>query len=294
MTGSARNFLEFHDIPEPGLRSIIARAGELAKAWDERAMSQSLAGKRVALIADDGGWRNTTAFDLGIQAMGGICVHVPIGFNAREETGDLAGYLGNWFDMLVIRTKELSTLKAVAAASPVPVINARTRSNHPCETLGDLAYIKSRRGSIDRLKVVGVAADAKILRSWVEASIALPIEVVQVYPERWHVRDSALLNERFRAGTDMSELLDADVVITDSWPGDAAGDELTGYRIGTDVLDRLPEDAIFLPCPPVTRGQEVTAGAMEHPLCRSRAAKAFLLHAQNALMEWVVTSAAQS
>lgn len=266
----------------------MGRAGELAKAWDERTMPQSLAGKRVALIVDDGGWRNTTAFDLGIQAMGGICVHVPIGFNAREDTGDLSGYLGNWFDMVVIRTKEFATLKAVAAASPVPVINARTRSNHPCETLGDLAYIKSRRGSIDGLKVAGVAADANIFRSWVEASIALPIEVVQVYPERWHVRDSALLNGRFRASTDMGELPDAEVVITDSWPSDVAGEALAGYRIGTDVLDRLREDAIFLPCPPVTRGQEVTAGAMEHPLCQSRAAKAFLLHAQNALMEWIL------
>lgn len=288
MTGPVRNFLEFRDIPEAGLRSIMGRAGELAKAWDERTKPQSLAGKRVALIVDDGGWRNTTAFDLGIQAMGGICVHVPIGFNAREDTGDLSGYLGNWFDMVVIRTKEFATLKAVAAASPVPVINARTRSNHPCETLGDLAYIKSRRGSIDGLKVAGVAADANIFRSWVEASIALPIEVVQVYPERWHVRDSALLNGRFRASTDMGELPDAEVVITDSWPSDVAGEALAGYRIGTDVLDRLREDAIFLPCPPVTRGQEVTAGAMEHPLCQSRAAKAFLLHAQNALMEWIL------
>jgi ornithine carbamoyltransferase len=288
MTGSARNFLEFHDIPEAGLRSIITRAGEFAKAWDERAMPQSLAGKRVALIADDGGWRNTTAFDLGTQAMGGTCVHVPIGFNVREGTGDLAGYLGNWFDMLVIRTTELATLKAVAAAAPVPVINARTRSNHPCETLGDLAYINSRRGSIDGLKVVGVAADANILRSWVEASIVLPIKVVQVYPERWHISDAALLNERFRASTDMGELLDADVVITDSWPGDAGADALADYRIGADLLDRLREDAIFLPCPPVRRGEEVTTEAMVHPLCQSRAAKAFLLHGQNALMEWIL------
>ncbi|MBY5814683.1 ornithine carbamoyltransferase [Rhizobium leguminosarum] len=288
MTGSARNFLEFQDIPEAGLRSIIARASELAKAWDERTMPQSLAGKRVALIVDDGGWRNTTAFDLGIQAMGGICAHVPIGFNTREETGDLSGYLGNWFDMLVIRTKEFATLKAVAAALPVPVINARTCYNHPCETLGDLAYINSRRGSIDGLKVVGVAADANILRSWAEASIALPIEVVQVYPERWHISDAGLFSGRLRVSTDMSELSDADVIITDSWPGDAASDALAGYRIGTDLLDRLREDAIFLPCPPVMRGQEVTAEAMAHPLCQSRAAKAFLLHAQNALMEWVL------
>ncbi|NKL78231.1 ornithine carbamoyltransferase [Rhizobium leguminosarum] len=287
MTGSARNFLEFHDIPEAGLRSVIARAGVLAKAWDERTMPQSLAGKRVALIVDDGGWRNTTAFDLGIQAMCGICVHVPIGFNAKEKTGDLSGYLGNWFDMLVIRTREFATLKAVAAASLLPVINARARSNHPCETLGDLAYINSRRGSIDGLKVVGVAADANILRSWAEASIALPIKVVQVYPERWHISDAALLNGRFRVSTDMGELSDADVIITDSWPSDAAGEALAGYRIDTDLLDRLREGAIFLPCPPVSRAQEVTAAAMEHPLCQSRAAKAFLLHAQNALMEWV-------
>ncbi|MBB5667133.1 ornithine carbamoyltransferase [Rhizobium leguminosarum] len=287
MTASARNFLELHDIPEAGLRSIIARAGVLARAWNERTMPQSLAGRRVALIADDSGWRNTTAFDLGVQAMGGICVHVPIGFNGREKSGDLAGYLGNWFDMLVIRTRELATLKAVAAAAPVPIINARTRSNHPCETLGDLAYINSRRGSIDGLKVVGLAADANILRSWVEASIVLPIEVVQVYPEPWHISDTALLNERFRVSTDMGELSDANIIITDSWPGDAVGDALAGYRIGADILDRLPEDAIFLPCPPVTRGQEVTAEAMEHSLCQSRAAKAFLLHAQNALMEWV-------
>lgn len=178
-------------------------------------------------------------------------------------------------------------MKAVAAASPVPVINARTRSNHPCETLGDLAYIKSRRGSIDGLKVVGVAADANILRSWAEASIVLPIEVVQVYPERWHICDAALFNGRFRVSSDMGELSDADIVITDSWPGDGPSDALVSYRIGTDVLDRLREDAIFLPCPPVTRGQEVTAAAMEHPRCLSRAAKTFLLHAQNALMEWV-------
>ena len=134
-----------------------------------------------------------------------------------------------------------------------------------------------------------MAADANILRSWAEASIVLPIEVVQVYPERRHISDAALFNRRFRVSTDMGEVLDADIVITDSWPGDAVGDALTSYRIGSDLLDRLGEDAIFLPCPPVRRGEEVTAEAMEHPLCQSRAAKAFLLHAQNALMEWVAT-----
>jgi ornithine carbamoyltransferase len=279
------DFLEFHDLSADVVTAVLERAGELGEAWRERRMPKSLEGRRIALIVDDGGWRNTTAFDLGIQAMGGICVHAPVSLGGREAIADLAGYLDNWFDMIVIRTPELASLRELAAIAEAPVINARTRSNHPCETLGDLAYIRAKRGGIDGLKIVGVAPDANILRSWVEASISLSIEVVQVYPDDWHVNDPALLNLNFRLSTDMRELEDADVIFTDSWPGGVPEGEVADYRISAEVLDRCRPDAVFIPCPPVARGQEVTADAMAHPACQSREAKAFLLHAQNALME---------
>jgi len=285
---TGKSFLEFHDLPPDLILSLLDRANVLAGAWADRRMPRSLEGKHVALIADDGGWRNITAFSLGIQAMGGICVQAPISFNAREETADLAGYLDNWFDVLVVRTRLLTALRELATTAEAPVVNARTKSNHPCETLGDLAYIKSRRGRVDGLKVVGVAPDANILRSWVEASLALPIKITQVYPEKWHVHDRDLSNANFSTSTDMRELLDADVIITDCWPDDTAQAELRDYRISASMLDQCRPDTIFLPCPPVARGQEVAAGAMTHPSCQSRMAKAFLLHAQNALLEWIV------
>ena len=285
---STASFLEFHQLSADVVITLIERASLLAKAWSDRRMPQSLRGKRVALIVDDGGWRNTTAFDLGVQAMGGTCVHVPISFNAREATKDLAGYLDNWFDVLIVRTKELSTLRNLAERARAPVINARTRTNHPCETLGDLAYIHSTRGHVAGLRVAGVAPDANIIRSWVEASISLPIKVTQVYPQKGHVTDPKLLNANFRASTDMRELLDADVILTDSWHTGAEQRELMDYRISASLLDSVRSDAIFLPCPPVARGREVTADAMTHPRCQSQAAKAFLLHAQNALLEWIV------
>ncbi|CDZ70395.1 Ornithine carbamoyltransferase [Neorhizobium galegae bv. orientalis] len=281
------DFLEFHDLPAEAVLAILKRAGELGEAWREQRMPQSLEGRRVALIVDDGGWRNTTAFDLGIQAMGGICTHVPASLGGREAIADLAGYLDNWFDMIVVRTPELASLRELAANARAPVINARTRSNHPCETLGDLAYVRAKRGGIDGLKIAGVAPDANILRSWVEASISLPIEVVQVYPDDWHVSDPALLNPNFRLSTDIRELEDADVIFTDSWPSGVAEGEVADYRISAEVLDRCRPDAVFIPCPPVVRSQEVTADAMTHAACQSTAAKAFLLHAQNALMEWI-------
>lgn len=287
---SSKDFLEFHGLPKEIILSLIGRARSLATAWDDRSMPQSLSGKRVALIADDSGWRNTTAFDLGVQAMGGICVQSPIRFNASEATADLAGYLDNWFDILVVRTKELSTLKELASIARAAVVNARTRSNHPCETLGDLAYIQGKRETLEGMKIVGVAPDANIFRSWVEASISMPIQVRQVYPENWHVKDVSLLSPNFAASTDLAELLDADVIVTDSWPNEANEEQMLEYQISTSVLEKCRPDVIFLPCPPVSRGKEVTADAMRHPACQSVAAKAYLLHAQNALLEWVVTS----
>lgn len=284
---TGRDFLEFHGLPGEILMSLIERAQSLATAWADRTTPQSLSGKRVALIADDSGWRNTTAFDLGVQAMGGICVQAPIKFGGLESTADLAGYLDNWFDILVIRTRELSTLQELASFAKAPVVNARTRTNHPCETLGDLAYIQSRRGSLEGMKVVCVAPDANIFRSWVEASIAMPIHVRQVYPENWHITNGSALSPNFAASIDMTELFDADAIITDSWPGEANEKQLLDYQISTSILERCRSDVIFLPCPPVSRGKEVTADAMRHASCQSAAAKAYLLHAQNALLEWI-------
>ncbi|SCX34013.1 Ornithine carbamoyltransferase [Agrobacterium rosae] len=249
-------------------------------------MPQTLQGKRVGIIVDDTGWRNTAAFDLGVKAMGGIVVQPPISLNVRETNADLAGYLDNWFDLIVVRTKELGALKELASAMRAPVINARTKFNHPCETLGDLAYIMKIRGSLDSLKVVGIAPDANILRSWVEASKTMPIHVVQVYPERWHVTDAMLANANFDVSQDVGHVFDADVIITDSWPTNTHDGELINYQVTASMLNECKSDAIFLPCPPVARGQEVSAEAMQHNACQSRPAKAFLLHAQNALMEW--------
>ncbi|MCP3372047.1 ornithine carbamoyltransferase [Bradyrhizobium cajani] len=282
----ARDFLEFHDLGADTILSIIDRAQVLAGAWSDRAMPQCLAGKRAALIADDGGWRNTTAFELGVKAMGGICVSAPVRFNTGEATADLAKYLDNWFDVLMVRTRELSALRELASHADAPVVNARTRSNHPCETLGDLAYVRSRRANLDGLKVVGVAPAANILRSWVEASIVLPLQVIQIYPAEWHIEDIASPN--FTATTCLDALHDADVIITDCWPDGVRQDRLLEYQISASLLDKCRPDVIFLPCPPVTRGQEVSADAMSHRACQSPAAKACLLHAQNALLEWIV------
>src|SRR5262249_9058971 len=103
--------LALNDVGADDLLRLVDRAQALKRLWDERRMPQRLRGRRIALIVDDGGWRNTTAFDLGIQAMGGLCAHAPISFDGGEAHPDLAGYLDNWVDGVVVRTRSLAVLR---------------------------------------------------------------------------------------------------------------------------------------------------------------------------------------
>lgn len=288
-SAKVRHLISLDNLATSEIVSLLGRASELSDRWARRQMPQSLAGKRVALIVDDSGWRNTTAFDLGVQSMGGLCVHTPIRLHHRgEDIGDLGRYLSNWFDLIVSRTVQLEALRTLASAATIPVVNARTHHNHPCEILGDLAFYWRSHGTIDAIKVAVVSPQTNILRSWIEASRVLPIKVVQVFSAKWHITDFAPGN--FSVSDDMGELVEADILVTDEWPENGTAAELSEYQITAARLDRLKPSLEFIPCPPVSRGKEVSEDVMVHRNCRAIEAKAFLLHAQNALLEWVLAA----
>jgi ornithine carbamoyltransferase len=122
-----------------------------------------------------------------MRLLSATCVHVPASLSGKEEIEDLAKYLDNWFDLIAIRTPSLAKMTELADRASAPVINLRTRENHPCETLGDLSYVKARRKNLDNLVVAAVAPAANIIHSWAEASEALPLSLVQIYPREYWV-----------------------------------------------------------------------------------------------------------
>jgi ornithine carbamoyltransferase len=224
MNQKVRDVLALTDLGVSDVMTIIERAQDMAAFWNQRRMVQSLAGRRFALVVNDSGWRTTTAFDLGIQAMGRICTHAPLRWDAREDLADLAAYPDNWFDGIVTRAPDLSVIRSLADAARAAVINARTRQNHPCETLGDLAFHLHRHGHVEGMKVAVVSPTSNILGSWIEAATVLPINVVQIYPDKWHDREAAISTPRSRS-VDINELVDADMIVTDCWPPDAESEE---------------------------------------------------------------------
>ena len=284
------DLLSISDHDRSFLEQLSLRAIKLAESWQSRTMPQTLAGARIGSIAELPGWRNPTALALGIQAMGGTCVTIDATLEGAETVRDLAGYIDNWFDLLAVRTPRLSRLQAFADALDAPVMNLRTNDNHPCEILGDLSYVLSQRGSWDGLRVAMVGPAGNIARSWFEAAEVLPIEVKQVAPPHLWVSQSEY-GQPSGATDDLNAIEDAELIITDCWPPQhdiKEQDTLSEFRIDAALLNRCRPDVLFLPCPPVTRGEEVSADAMLHPRSLSKPAKAYLMHIQNAYLEKVL------
>ncbi len=293
-----KDFITLLDYSENEFLSLLDLAEELREQRRAGMLPQYLKGKSIALIWDAEGFRNRVAFELGIAALGGIAVQVPGRLDERESIEDVAAYLCNWFEAIVSRARLHSHMERLASAARVPVINARTNYNHPCEILGDLAYIRARRGRLDGLKVAFVGEATNLCHPWFEAAARLPIEVVQVCPPGYSVEES-LLNKMKRDSigklsvtSDFAGgLKDANVVYTDCWPSHNTDEEyqrikrlFSPYQITAESLKMAAPDVLFLPCPPVHRGEEVSADAMQSPACCVYAAKEYLLHAQNAVL----------
>ncbi len=286
------------------LADLLDRADELAAAWHENRMPQCLAGRQAGLWFYGHGFRNRVAFEIGARAMGASVSYIPGELGIHEPLEDVGRYLDNWFDLLVVRAKRHGDLLALADSTDAAVVNARTDKSHPCEVLGDLQYIRRQRGSLDGLEVVFVGEVTNLCFSWFEAAARFPIRVTQVAPPEYLATPESLAAYRpgavgeIRVRESLDDTLGgAGLLYTDCWPRTGTAEDkarvaarFLPLQITEERLARLSGDAVFLPCPPVTRGEEVSDGAMRSPLCRNHEAKEYLLHSQNAVLERIAQS----
>ncbi len=291
------NFLKVDDFIEEEVYGILDRADALEDRWNRNRMPRSLEDKKIALWFYGHGFRNRVAFEIGARAMGANVSFIPGELGVHEPIEDVGSYLRNWFDMLVIRCQRHADLERVARDAGAPVINARTSFNHPCEILGDLQYIRRKRGSLDGLKVVFAGETTNLCMSWFEAARVLPIRVVQAGPAEYLASPNVVkaMNEGARGAIETTvefpSPVDAetDVLYTDCWPrsGDKARirELFLPYRITRKTVERMHPKGFFMPCPPVTRGEELSDDSLSDARFCDYEAKEYLLHAQNAIME---------
>ena len=275
-----RHFIRLTDIALPDLKEIFSMADGLHE-WDS-----SLENKSVVLFFPQSSIRTRVAFEKGIALMGGQSVlFTSDALDKKEEIKDVIGYLNNWADLIIVRHNNLSLIEKMAENSNVPVINAMTNENHPCEILSDLYSLSKLREDFLHLQYTFVGRNGNIGKAWFEAAQAFSLRFRQCCPAGggYEIANAVVTNNLSEAMTG------SDIVLTDSLHPNALSDFLP-YQITLGAMRKANEAALLNPCPPFYRGEEVSKDAVDSPHFVGYEFKKSLLAVQQALIKFTLSA----
>ncbi|MGV3615523.1 MAG: acetylornithine transaminase [Fimbriimonas sp.] len=255
---------------------------------------QSVEGRTVAMIFEKQSLRTRVSFETAIRELGGHPLHLgkgDIGMGSRESIKDVAQNLARWCNLIVARLYWQRDLAALAEYADVPVINALTEWEHPCQALADMQTIRESFGN-EKVKITYVGDGNNVARSLAKLATALGYPFTICGPENFRLEDIPGV----RQTTNLEEgLAGAQAVYTDVWV--SMGDEheqehrlkvFEPYQVDGRVMSMAAQDAIFLHCLPARRGFEVTEDVIDGPQSRVVDQAENRLHAQKALLQKVL------
>lgn len=225
----------------------------------------------------------------------------------RETPEDCARSLSRWVDMIVVRTFAQATLEEMARAASVPVINALTDLYHPCQVLADCLTLLEHKRKLKGLKITFIGDGNNMVHSWMEAAEKIPFSFALACPKGYEPnRDIEARVKRNGADVTVTHsikdaLRGADAVYTDVWT--SMGQEwdvatrlkaFHEYQVNHRVLAMAKKDAVVMHCLPAHRGQEITDEVLESPQCIAFDQAENRLHAQKAIMVWLLNGTRSS
>ena len=304
------DFLSVADVDAVELAQLIEvadglkrdRVGRLA-AGAELARND-LGGRSVVLVFEKPSLRTRASFEIGVQELGGIALPMwssEISLGARESIADTGRVLSRYAQCIVIRTFGQAGLEELADAADVPVVNALSDHEHPCQALADLLTVQEAFGSLAGRSLAYVGDGNNVAHSLLLAGAMAGMSVRVGHPEGYapapEVVEHATRLAKAHDGevvvtTDPEAAVEgADAVYTDVWAsmGQEAEAEqrrqvFAPYQVTTDLMGRAADHAIFLHCLPAHRGEEVAAEVIDGPASRVFDQAENRLHAQKALL----------
>ena len=281
-----------------------ARSGVVTGAT----VDTTLRGRTVALIFEKPSTRTRVSFEVGVAELGGTPLALSsadLQLGRGETVADTGAVLGRFVQAIVIRTFGQSRLEELAATSGLPVINALTDEEHPCQAFADLLTIRDEFGSFDGRVLTYVGDGNNVAHSLLLAGAAVGLGVRVAHPDG-HAPDPRIVSRaRALAQPHGSEVTlttkaveaatDAHVLYTDVWASMGQEDEsesraavFAPYALDAALVDRAAPDAIVLHCLPAHRGEEIAAGVIDGPRSRVFDQAENRLHAQKALLAQLV------
>ncbi len=295
------DFISLADLEAGDIYDLLELAGSLKKMQRESRVYHPLEGQSAVLVFEKPSLRTRVSFEVGMFQLGGQAivldqVHHRLG--ERESIADMARNLERWVDGVVVRTYSHEAIVELAEHASVPVINALTDKQHPCQVIADAQALSEHKGDFEGLKVVFAGDGNNVCASWMHFAARIPIHFVLACPEGYEASPEVLAFAQANAPGKVevthdlkAALAGADAVYTDVWASMGQEAEQADrarafepYQINAEAMALAKPNAVFMHCLPAKRGSEVTDEVIDGPQSIVYDQAENRLHSQKAIM----------
>lgn len=296
-----RHFLTLPDLTPAELKRVLARAMEMKAMLKRGERHIPLAGKTMGMIFEKSSTRTRVSFQVGMAQLGGTSLFLSprdTHLDRGEPVEDTARVMSRMVDIVVIRANSHAMVERFAAHSQVPVVNALTDLDHPCQLLADIQTWIEKRGDIAGKKVAWIGDGNNVCHSWISAARLLGFRLDIATPKGYEPKAAivAASGDRITLYHDPKQAArGADIVVTDTWASMGQEHEkaerlkaFAGFMVDDALMKLADKDAVFMHCLPAYRGMEVAAEVIDGPQSVVWDEAENRLHAQKALLEFLL------
>jgi len=304
---AVRGFLSIDDISSDELRSLLDAAANVKSepiGWRDR-----LQGKQVALIFEKPSTRTRVSFEAAVSTMGGHAIVLrgdELQLGRGETIEDTGRVLSRYVDAIVVRTFGQDRLERLAEAASVPVVNALSDFEHPCQALADFLTIQEQQPSLTDVALTYVGDGNNVAHSLLIGGAKLGIDVRVGTPKGYEpfpqVVDRAReIADRTGATISVTNSLPeavkgATFIYTDVWASmgqESSADErkraFEDFQVDGKLLDMAAPDALVMHCLPAHRGEEIATDVIDGPRSIVWDQAENRLHTQKALLDLLLS-----
>jgi len=295
-----KDLLSIADLGVEDIRLLISDAIDMkAQGW-----VSTLSGKTLAIMFEKPSMRTRVSFELAMRQLGGQTVYLSpaeVGLGERESVADVARVLSRYVDAIAARTFSHQTLEALASYAEVPVINALSDREHPCQALADLLTVCEKKGELGGLTLAYIGDGNNVARSLMLAASLAGMNFRIATPAGYAIEDEVVnLAQSNAVGTGAQifctedprqAVTDADVIYTDVWTSMGQEKEaksrrkaFANYQVDAGLLSLARDNALFMHPLPAHHGEEVAEGIIDSPASVVFDQAENRLHLQKALL----------
>lgn len=278
-----RDLVSTRDLSPAEVRSVLDLAAVVkARPSDFR---RTLDGKQLVMFFEKPSLRTRLTFEAGMASLGGTAFFMDQTggrIDARESLADIAHNVERWVDVIVLRTFAHATVEDMAAHASIPVVNALSDLEHPCQALADYSVLQERFGNLKNVTLAYVGDGNNVAHSLLLTGAMLGSHVRVATPPGYEPNA-----EIFTAAQEIAQetggtveamndpreaVCGADAVYTDAWASMGQENEVDAripifqpYQVNEKLMAKAAPHAVFMHCLPAHRGQEATDAVMDSP-----------------------------